>query len=685
MARGLTLLLATLALAIVPATASAATPASGTVSPTAPTTQWSGDLAAGYASYAAYVLGDAAGANAAAPCLVPSCDSFALHVGSGGGDVTIKAASPETGIVTVRVAGPGGTFTYDNGFAEPAETTVTIPAAEAGDYRVDITTNALDTSTYSASATWAPAAETGMPTYPAYTYEKVRVPMRDGVVLSAEIYKPVTPPGTKVPVLLHLTPYHALSPAHGPTRLPMVDGADLVHRGYAFVFADVRGTWASGGCWDYGGQNEQHDGYDLVEYLGTQPWSNGKVAMMGVSYPGTTPVAAAVEQPPHLAAIVPISGISRWYGYAYQQGVRATTSGENADVDPPGVTPTDFMAAYGGAPPPDPAALSDAEQTAMRWNVCDRVEQTAHGYSTQPDYDAFWLERDYLRRAERIEAPVLMAHGLQDYNVKTWEFTELWQRIRSPKMLVLGQWPHSYPGSHYDQWQSLLERWLARWLYGVRNGIEKTPRVHVQTNDDVWHLQDDWGRGTTTPREFALEGTSASIFDDGLLTESEVLRGVGEGVRWLRVPVTGTSGPLRLGGRPVLRLRASIDKPSTHVTAVLCDVDAAGNCTVVSRAFLDTRYRNGLARAEPMTPGVAETLPLEFIDKDWTLAPDRKLELRIATASATWVLSDTNHATLTPDLAASDLVLPLYGRKGLPGAAPSPSLPAPGDGPNDAP
>jgi len=655
--------LAVLALALVPACARAATPASGTVSDTAPTVSWQGDLVAGYPSYASFVLGDAGGANAALPCAPPSCDSFALHVGTGGRDLVIRATSPETDIVTVRVAGPEGTLTYDNGFAEGAETTVTIPSAQAGDYRVDVTTNALDTSSYTASATSSAPAGGAPPSYPHYTYEKVRVPMRDGVVISTEIWRPVVPPGTKVPVVLHLTPYHVLSPNNGPTTLPAVDGTELVQKGYAFVFADVRGTWASGGCWDYGGIHERHDGYDLVEWLAARPWSNARVAMMGVSYPGTTPMATAVEQPPHLAAIVPISGISRWYGYAYQQGVRSAYSGEDADIDPPSDTPTDFMFAYGGAPPPDPDALSDPEQTAMRWNVCDRVEQTLHGYSTQPDYDAFWVERDYLRLASRVRAPVLMSHGLQDFNVKTWEGTSFWEQVRSPKMLVLGQWPHAYPGSYYDQWQSLLERWLARWLYGVRNGIEKTPRVHVQTNDGVWHLQDDWGPGPTSDRSFGLEGTAAPIFDDGLLTETEVVNNKGEGVRWLKVPVTGTAGPLRFGGRPVLRLRASIDKPSTHVTAVLCDIDEGGSCKVISRAFLDTRYRNGLEHAEPMTPGVAETLPLEFIDKDWVVAQGHRLELRIATASTTWVVSDTNHATLSADLAGSDLVLPVYGKR----------------------
>ena len=216
----------------------------------------------------------------------------------------------------------------------------------------------------------APAQAQGPADYDSYTYEKVRVPMRDGVELSVQIFRPVVPAGVKIPVILHLTPYHVLSPIHGlglfaqsAADLPLVDGADLVYKGYAFVFADVRGTWASGGCWDYGGTKEQQDGFDLVEWLGTRPWTNGKVAMMGTSYPGTTPNAAAIMRPPHLATIIPISGISRWWGYAYQQGVRATYSGESDDIDPPSDTPLDFMFAYGFLPPPDPDALTGAPES----------------------------------------------------------------------------------------------------------------------------------------------------------------------------------------------------------------------------------------------------------------------------------------------------------------------------------
>jgi X-Pro dipeptidyl-peptidase len=648
----------TLLVCAFPATAGAATPASGTVSPAAPNVAWQGSVTGGYLSYAAMVAANAGGLVGSVPCAPLVCDSFALTVSGAGQDLVIGASSPDTDIVTVRLTAPDGSVI----FADPAVTTVRVPRAATGTWHVDITTNAVGASGYTATAGVSPSPpdDGGPPTTPTFTYEKVRVPMRDGVELSTEIWRPVVPPETKVPVILHLTPYHVLSPTNDPSTLPMVDGVEMVRRGYAFVFADVRGTWSSGGCWDYGGIQERHDGYDLVEWLGTRPWTNGKVAMMGVSYPGTTPNAAAVEQPPHLATIIPISGISRWWGYAYQQGTRATYSGESDDIDPPSDTPTDFMFAYGFLPPPDPDALVSArQQIAMRWNVCDRVEQALHGYSTQPDYDDFWKERDYLRLADRVKVPVLISHGLLDFNVKTWEGTAWYEAIHGPKMLVLGQWPHAYPGTYYADWQEkILEPWLARWLYGVENGIEDQPRVHVQTQDGVWHVQDDWP--AKSHRDLPLAGGQFEYLDDGLLTESEVLRGVGEGVRWARVPVPDSSG-LRFGGRPVLNLRVKSDKPSTHFTAVLCDVGPDGACTLISRAFMNARYRGGREVGEDLVPGQWTDVDLQFIDKDWVIAADHHLELRIASSSNTWVAPNLERATNTLDLDASELVLPVYG------------------------
>jgi len=125
----------------------------------------------------------------------------------------------------------------------------------------------------------------------------VKIPMRDGVELNATVYKPG---GQKepLPVVFTLTPYTADS---------YHDRALYFSRhGYVFALVDVRGRGNSGGRFEPLA-NEGRDGYDAVEWLARQPWSNGKVTMWGGSYAGCDQWQTVREAPPHLATAVPVA------------------------------------------------------------------------------------------------------------------------------------------------------------------------------------------------------------------------------------------------------------------------------------------------------------------------------------------------------------------------------------------
>lgn len=128
----------------------------------------------------------------------------------------------------------------------------------------------------------------------------VKIPMRDKIELNATLYLPKTPDGSppKTPVIFTLTPY--ISDTYH-TR-----GAYFASHGYAFALVDVRGRGNSGGEFEPFA-NEPRDGHDVVEWLATQPFCNGKVAMWGGSYAGFDQWATAKELPPHLATIVPVA------------------------------------------------------------------------------------------------------------------------------------------------------------------------------------------------------------------------------------------------------------------------------------------------------------------------------------------------------------------------------------------
>lgn len=125
----------------------------------------------------------------------------------------------------------------------------------------------------------------------------VKVPMRDGVVLSTDIYLPEESVEGPYPAILMRTPYDN-------TTKPYVDSAKFfASNGYAFIIQDVRGRCDSDGVW-VPFFNEGPDGYDTIEWIAKQPWCNGKVAMMGGSYGGWVQWAAAREKPPHLTTMV---------------------------------------------------------------------------------------------------------------------------------------------------------------------------------------------------------------------------------------------------------------------------------------------------------------------------------------------------------------------------------------------
>jgi hypothetical protein len=141
----------------------------------------------------------------------------------------------------------------------------------------------------------------------------VAVPMRDGIVLRADVYRPAR--GGPFPVLVFRTPYGKQDAAQDyQIHLKAVE------RGYALVLQDVRGRYSSEGRFDpY--RHEGADGYDTIEWAAAQAWSDGRVGTYGLSYPGAVQWLAAVETPPHLLAMAPAMTFSSPRNFFYMNGV----------------------------------------------------------------------------------------------------------------------------------------------------------------------------------------------------------------------------------------------------------------------------------------------------------------------------------------------------------------------------
>lgn len=297
-------------------------------------------------------------------------------------------------------------------------------------------------------------------------------------------------------------------------------------RGFAVVHAEAPGTGASTGCPTGGGPNETSAGKAVVDWLNgrvpayTSPtssqrvyadWTTGNVGMMGTSYNGTLPEAVATTGVPGLKAIVPISAISDWYDYYRANGmVRApfTFQGEDLDV----------LA---------DVVYSRADRAICRPVIDSLVQEEDR---TTGDFNQYWAARDYMRNVGNVHAAVLVAHGNNDFNVMTKNMAQFYEAIKKlgvPHMLYFHQGGHG--GAPPDVLQNL---WFTRYLFGVRNGVERLPRAWIVREPDACPVRqstaagDQSGTSTLTvadtrPFSIALTPDIPVTEPDGTVTTTE--------------------------------------------------------------------------------------------------------------------------------------------------------------------
>ncbi len=490
-------------------------------------------------------------------------------------------------------------------------------------------------------------------------FEKYKVPTVDGAEVNVEVMRPAD--NADAPVILTYSPYNTLSETTTPNLANDDIGQHFVERGYARAVADVLGTRNSSGCWDYGGADEQQSGVDLVNFLAAQPWTNGRVAMIGGSYDGTTAtmVAARGADAPGLAAIVPIAGISRWYGYAYGDGVRYFLNSERPTDE--GIdTPLAFDFGLARTPPTDPSDPLFAEKLASRANPCESADHTVKGYDRTPDYGAFWLERDYRKDAANITAAALVAHGWQDYNVKQEEGVDLYSALTgtSFKRLYMWQAGHSTPGA--DNWQPLLDRFFDHTLLGVENGVDTESPVITEGRSATqastgFRSEEAWPPVGTTETRLTFDG--GSFNDLGTTTEEQSTRMPTAESSWLFSQGEPLAADTRMAGAARLDLTLSVDRDHAQLAPVLVDVAPDGTTKTVSRGFLNLQYRNGLATAQPLPPNEPVQATVTFKPQDQLFEAGHRIGVIVQGSNTVWALPDDPGATYT--VTHSALTLPL--------------------------
>jgi len=361
----------------------------------------------------------------------------------------------------------------------------------------------------------------------------VAVPMRDGVVLGADVFKPQG--DGRFPTLVYRTPYDR---KHAPEDYTTVRAA--VDRGYAVVVQDVRGRYGSAGEFEpY--RNEGEDGYDTIEWAAAQPWSNGKVGTFGLSYPGAVQWLAAVEAPPHLEAMVPAMTFSTARNFIYSGGVfdLSWTSWiyENISAD---------VRVKKGLPGPKTGAEAEATWARLRPDVDRRlplsdlpefrdVAPYLFDWMKRPPGDRAWDWMEIRGKYDRMKAAVLNlsgwydgAYGTEGAATNHNGLVAARRGAASRSFLVLGPWIHGSATMNARQGQvkagdrafaataaldydGLILRFMDRYLRGIDNGLDREPPVRAFVmGEDLWRDEASWPPPTARPLTLYLQGGGAN-------------------------------------------------------------------------------------------------------------------------------------------------------------------------------
>lgn len=350
----------------------------------------------------------------------------------------------------------------------------------------------------------------------------VAVPMRDGVVLRADTYRPRS--GGPFPVLVYRTPY-----GKGGVIADYTTVQRAVARGYAVVVQDVRGRYASAGEFDAYRQ-EGRDGYDTIEWAAAQPWSNGAVGTFGLSYPGAVQWLAAMESPPHLRAMVPAMTFASPRQFFYSGGAWDLSWAAWTALN---IAP-DVRARRGLAGPRTYAAAREAwrrdgdrivdQRPLLDLPDFKEVAPWYYEWMSHEPSDAWWDWAELTGRYGRTNAAVLHLSGWHDEAYGPHGATRNHMGLVASRRdraagagegandaaarstLVIGPWVHGVDATartrsgarefgaaaaiDYDE---LVLRWMDRHVRGIDNGVDREPPVRVFVmGANRWRTGERW-------------------------------------------------------------------------------------------------------------------------------------------------------------------------------------------------
>lgn len=515
--------------------------------------------------------------------------------------------------------------------------------------------------------------------------ENMFVALPDGTRLAAKVWLPegAWAGAAPVPVVLEYLPYRKRD---GTRTRDQGLHMYIAGHGYACVRLDIRGTGDSDGIitGEYTEQ-ELQDGIDAIAWLAGQPWCDGQVAMIGISWGGFNGLQIAARQPAALKTIITVGSTDDRYATDVHW-VGGCLSKDNFDWSATMFASNDL--------PPDPAIVGDRWRDMWQGRVAANRPWILD-WLTHQRRDAHWKQGSVCEDFAAITIPVYAVSGWADNYSEA--VPRLLAGLSGPRLGLVGPWAHSYPHDVAVEpaigWLQEVVRWCDHWMKGVDTGMMDEPMYRVWMQDYVppatcytsrpgrWVAEETWPSPRISSQKLCLN-PGGVLGDVPLSGEARICSPLwvglgagevgryGDGADWpgdQREDDGGSlvfvTGPLADGleilGAPQLHLRLSNDKPQALVAVRLNDVAPDGRSTRVTVGLLNLTHRDSHEAATALVPGQTYIATVDLDDIAHAFPKGHRLAVSLSTTYWPIAWPSPELATLTVQLGDSWLELPV--------------------------
>ncbi len=480
----------------------------------------------------------------------------------------------------------------------------------------------------------------------AFSKKTIMVPMRDEIRLATDVYQPTLWAG-RSPTILMRTPYGRSVNMDDVLLFVIVD---LMH--YNLAFQDTRGRGASEGVdslYFSDGWGVLQDGYDTVEWIARQAWSDGKIGMIGASAMGMTQYFAVGAAPPHLTCCLVMVAASNLYEDAIFQGGEFRKS------------------------------------LIEGWLTYNDAAQFIPFFEAHPNYEPMYDRLNFSTRFDSVDIPILHMGGWFDIFTQSQlnAFTGITERggpnAAPNQKLIMGPWVHemtseaagelSFPGNDTIDFIDIVIAWFEHNLKEVDNEIETMPPVQYYLMGDAdqpdgpgnrWIFADEWPPEYTEIPFYLRDGKLLSVYKPNNNEEPDAFdfdpdnpvptiggrnlppyneagsydqRSVESRPDVLVYTTDTLTNSITITGPVIVELYASSDRMDTDFTAKLCDVYPDGRSMLISDGILQARHCHSFSEENFLVPGEIDTFNIDLWSTAIVFAPGHAIRLEISSSN----------------------------------------------------